>query len=126
MFRDLWTSSSPKFPPSSAPATAIAFRSFSPAARWYDSSSHRMYGMLSAIGAYRKWCCISSWYFPTRSIRARNVDVSRRDLNSMLNASRTCSPGFIANSSSRISVAQWRPHRGSSQPVSRVRTPAIW
>src|SRR2546425_737294 len=50
MLSAVWTWSTPKFPPSIAPATAIAFRSFSPAARWYDSSSHRMYGMLRAIG----------------------------------------------------------------------------
>src|SRR2546426_1013558 len=37
-----------------------------------------------------------------------NVAESIRLLNSMLNASRTCSPGFIAKSSSIVSVAQCR------------------
>jgi len=58
-------------------------------------------------------------------MKLRNVDVSRRLWNSMLKASRTCSPGFIENSSSIVSVAHRRPHRGASNVGSRVRTPAI-
>jgi len=40
----------PKFPPSRVAATAIAFISVSPAARWYDSSSQRIHGIDTAIG----------------------------------------------------------------------------